>query len=320
MTRASPPGPVPTGPAPHVTVLIVTHNHARFIAAAIESALEQITRFRIEILISEDASTDGTRDIVTRYAERHPHLIGLLLSEKNIRSNEVMARGLRAARGRYVAMLDGDDRWCDPARLQRQADFLDRHPECSAVFGNAVVAVGEALTEDRWTRSGTAPRLDLAALMEGNPFATCAGMMRTDCLRPVPDWYAGIYPITDWPLYALCALHGELAFVDEVVGVYRLHDGGAMSSRMRSDRLDAVEAFYRRLSSNAPRPLARAARRGAARYFFDWAKAHLAEGEVGLARSCFRRSLACGGLDLTVTPHERLRLGWRLARTSMTSR
>lgn len=305
---------------PLVSVLIVTYNHRRYIAAAIDSALAQKTAFAVEILISEDASTDGTREIVTGYAARHPDRLRLLLSERNIATNEVVARGLRQARGRYVALLDGDDFWCDPDKLQRQADFLDANPGCTAVFHNACKTTGDRPTEARWTPAATAPRLDLAALMEGNPFATCAGMLRTDCVRDVPDWYAGFFPITDWPLYALCALRGELAFIDEVVGVYRLHEGGAFSRRSDAAKLDAVAGFYRRLAQHAEPPLAGAARGGCARYFFDWTKAYLARGDLPLARSCFRRSLLAGGIGRTVGHREALRMAATLLRRSVLQR
>ena len=77
------------------TALIVTYNHRKFIAAAIDSALAQQTRFEYEILVSEDCSTDGTREIVLDYARRHPDRIRLILSDRNIRSNAVVARGIR---------------------------------------------------------------------------------------------------------------------------------------------------------------------------------------------------------------------------------
>jgi glycosyltransferase involved in cell wall biosynthesis len=310
----------PASAEPLVTALIVTYNHRNYFPAAVESALAQRTTFPVEILISEDASTDGTRDIVEGWAARHPGRVRLLLSEHNLRSNEVVARGLRTARGRYVALLDGDDYWTDPGKLQRQVDFLEVNPGCAAVFHNARTSVGDRLTDDRWTRGDTGPRLGLAAIMEGNPFATCAGMMRTDCVRDVPDWYAGFFPITDWPLYALCAIRGELAFLDEVSGVYRLHDGGAFSGRSVKAKLDTVEAFYRRLASVAPPPLDRAARGGCSRYFFEWARACLASGDLALARSCFRRSLRGGGVGRTVPRRDALRLGLRLLDRSVRHR
>ena len=95
-----------------VTVLIVTCNHRSYIKAAIESALMQSTEFPFEILISEDASTDGTDKVVQHYATvRNPDRIRVIWSQQRMRSNEVVAKGLRNARGRYVTLLDGDDLW-----------------------------------------------------------------------------------------------------------------------------------------------------------------------------------------------------------------
>jgi glycosyltransferase involved in cell wall biosynthesis len=105
-----------------VSVLVVTYNHARFVREALDSALAQRLPQPFEILVSEDCSTDGTREIVQEYAERRPHLIRLLLSERNLHSNQVVARGFRAARGRYLALLDGDDYWTDEGKLGN--DFL----------------------------------------------------------------------------------------------------------------------------------------------------------------------------------------------------
>jgi glycosyltransferase involved in cell wall biosynthesis len=294
-----------------VSVLVVTYNHVDYLPAAIESVLAQRTTFPIEILISEDASTDGTRALVESWASRNPERLRLLLSERNVRSNEVVARGLRAARGRYVALLDGDDYWSDHGKLQRQADFLDAHPECTAVFHNARIAIGDRLTDDVWTKPDTGARLGLRTLMQGNPFATCTAMLRIECVRDVPGWYDDFFPITDWPLYTLCAQRGTLAFVDEVSGVYRLHDGGAYSSRPAEAKLDATEGFYRRLAQVAP-SLGDAARDGCSRYFFDWAEASLAAGDVPRARDCLRRCLRGGGVGRSVSRRAMLRLGLRL--------
>ena len=122
-----------------VSVLVVTYNHARFVRQALDSALAQRLPQPFEILISEDCSTDGTREIVQEYAERHPQLIRLLLSERNLHSNEVVARGLRAARGQYVAVLDGDDYWTSEDKLGAQVAFLDARPDLTICFHNAQV-------------------------------------------------------------------------------------------------------------------------------------------------------------------------------------
>jgi glycosyltransferase involved in cell wall biosynthesis len=109
-------------------VLVVTYNHARFIAQALESALGQRTSFGVEILVSEDCSTDGTREKVIGYQRKYPDRIRLLLSESNLRSNAVVARGIRAARGEYLALLDGDDYWISPDKLKsRRHSWIDSH-------------------------------------------------------------------------------------------------------------------------------------------------------------------------------------------------
>lgn len=216
--------------APLATVLIVTYNHEKHIAAAIDSALAQKTLFPFEILISEDASTDGTAAIVQDYAVAYPHIVTLVRSDRNIRSNEVVARGLRQARGRYLALLDGDDFWTSETKLQEQSDYLETNAAISAVFHNAAVAVGDEVTDSRWTPPDQTPIVKFDDIWQGNPFATCTGMMRTEYIRHVPSWYAELFPITDWPLYVLCARAGALAFIDKVTGCYRLHPGGLFSS------------------------------------------------------------------------------------------
>jgi glycosyltransferase involved in cell wall biosynthesis len=295
-----------------VTALVVTCNHRPYIATAIESVLMQKAEFPVEILISEDASTDGTDKVVQQYAAAHPNRIRVLSSEKRIRSNEVVARGLRCARGRYVALLDGDDLWTSDTKLRRQADYLETHPDITAIFHNAVIANGTEVSDKRWTRSDQPTVLALEDIWAGNPFATCAGMMRTRCVREIPPWYSDFFPITDWPLYIFCARAGKLAFVDDVVGIYRLHAGGLFSSLPDKAKLDTVEAFYHRMSRVMEPFSAAAARAACSRYFFDWAKQYLDAGDFNFARDCFWRSLRGGGIGQSVSRWEAVRLSLRL--------
>ncbi|TIW75177.1 MAG: glycosyltransferase [Mesorhizobium sp.] len=300
-----------------VTVLIVTYNHARYVAAAIDSALMQEADFGVEVLISEDFSTDGTREIVERYVSNHPERLSAIYSGTNLRSNEVVARGLRVARGRYVSILDGDDLWTSRTKLKDQAAYLDAHPEFSAIFYNAVVADGDDVTSTRWTRGDQKSIVTQRDLWEGNPFATCAGMMRTACVRNVPSWYADFFPITDWPLYVLCAKTADLAFVDEVAGVYRLHPGGLISALPNRPKLDAIEGFYRRMAQVMDTQGANSARGGCSRYFYEWSMRYLIEGDLPSARSCFLRSLRGGGIGREVSKHDFAGLGLRLLKSSV---
>ena len=96
-----------------VSVCMITYNHERFIAQAIESVLMQETDFRVELVIGEDCSTDGTRAIVREFGERFPERIRLLLPEHNLGMMPNFVATLSACRGQYVALLEGDDYWTD---------------------------------------------------------------------------------------------------------------------------------------------------------------------------------------------------------------
>ena len=162
-----------------VSVLVMTYNHAQFITQALDSVLMQKVNSEYEVLISEDCSTDGTREIVLDYQKKHPNKIQLLLSEQNLHSNAVVVRGIRAARGEYIALLDGDDYWVSPDKLQKQIDFLDAHPECSMCFHNATVIHEDGSREPwNWTSPHQKEISTLEDIWQGNFIATCSTMFR----------------------------------------------------------------------------------------------------------------------------------------------
>src|SRR5262245_39450314 len=125
-----------------VSVLLVTFNHESYIEQALEGIMAQQATFPIEVLISEDCSSDRTRVIVQKFPEEYPDHVRLFLSERNLNDNTVTTRAWEAARGRYIAMLDGDDYWTDPFKLQKQIDFLEEHPDIF-VCGHAVDIIDE---------------------------------------------------------------------------------------------------------------------------------------------------------------------------------
>jgi glycosyltransferase involved in cell wall biosynthesis len=112
-----------------VSVILLTYNHIRFIRQAVSSVLAQKTDFDFEVLIVEDCSADGTREVVIDFANRYPEKIRLQLSPVNISSNTILMDAIGAARGEFIAFLDGDDYWTSPHKLQKQLDFMTSHPE-----------------------------------------------------------------------------------------------------------------------------------------------------------------------------------------------
>ena len=120
-----------------VSVICITYNQKPYISKAIEGILMQETDFDFEIVINDDASTDGTTEIVKKYADLYPEKITAVLHEENQFSKGVpfsKILNLEKLKGDYIAICEGDDYWTDPKKLQIQADFLDKHKKYSGCF------------------------------------------------------------------------------------------------------------------------------------------------------------------------------------------
>ncbi|MCK4882472.1 MAG: glycosyltransferase [Candidatus Omnitrophica bacterium] len=217
-----------TSPKPKVSVKVVTYNHEAYIAKAIESVLMQKVNFDYEIVIGEDCSTDNTRQIVVDYQRRYPQKIRLLLHEKNMGSRYNNREVHKACRGEYVAILDGDDYWTSPDKLQKQVDFLDSHPGYSACFHNAQRIYENGRENCLYVRKKIKTPFTLEDLLEGYPFPTCSSVYRNTRSGEFPPEFDKI-PFGDWPLHVLNAESGDLYYIDEVMSVYRVHEGGMWS-------------------------------------------------------------------------------------------
>lgn len=123
---------------PLVSVSTITYNHKDFIAKCIEGVLSQKTNFRIEYLIHDDCSTDGTTEIVRQYAEKYPDIIKPMYEQENQYSKGgpwgSIVYNYPRARGKYIALCEGDDFWTDPYKLKKQVDFMESHPDYSCCF------------------------------------------------------------------------------------------------------------------------------------------------------------------------------------------
>ena len=118
---------------PLVSICSITYNHAPYIRQCLDGFLMQNTKFKYEIIIHDDASTDGTAEIIKEYVEKYPNLITPIFQKENQYSKGVRGFYVRfvypRAKGKYIALCDGDDYWTDPLKLQKQVDFLEANPE-----------------------------------------------------------------------------------------------------------------------------------------------------------------------------------------------
>jgi glycosyltransferase involved in cell wall biosynthesis len=235
--------------APVVSVLTIAYNVEPYIRETIESVLKQNVNFDMEYIISEDASTDGTAVINREYAEKYPNLIRFIENKKNLGMNPNFTQALLACRGKYVAIVDGDDYWTDPEKLQTQVDFLENHPECS-FCGTATKVYYQArdefvpghpeLPED----DGSIRYFDIADIYHIWPFwiPTHSLMLRNEYVE-LPDWYADAI-VFDRALRLLLALKGNAAYINKTMCVYRKH-GTNFTNRWTYKSVRGFAELYR---------------------------------------------------------------------------
>lgn len=123
-----------------VSIGVVTYNQEKYIKQCIDSILAQKVNFKYELIIGEDCSPDNTRQILLEYKEKYPDIIKLILHDKNVGSGQNGNIVRATAVGKYYAGIEGDDFWIDENKLQKQFDFLESHPEYSAVGHNLYYA------------------------------------------------------------------------------------------------------------------------------------------------------------------------------------
>lgn len=123
---------------PICTCLLLTYNHANFLKEAIESVINQKCEYPYIISIWDDASTDGSSDIIRKYAEKYPDLIEAHIADKNQGAQENIWNALKSVKTKYCALLETDDYWCDYNKLQKQIEALENNPECSFCGGQTL--------------------------------------------------------------------------------------------------------------------------------------------------------------------------------------
>jgi glycosyltransferase involved in cell wall biosynthesis len=230
------------------SVMLITYNHEKYIAQAIEGALMQKTDFPYEVVVGEDCSTDGTREIVIDYQHKYPDQVRLLPSERNLGGRENAKRTRQACQGQYVAILDGDDYWTDPHKLQKQVDFLDENPGFALCFHNVAVVDENSKPLPRLYCPASQKTIStLEDLLYANFIPTCATLFRGRLAGNEPDWFWTM-PMGDWPFLILLAQHGQIGYLNEVMGVYRRHGGGVFTSRSNDRRFDESVRLYEAIS------------------------------------------------------------------------
>ncbi len=213
-----------------VSVLCTAYQHEAYIRDALESFVTQQTDFPFEVLVSDDASTDGTAAVIREYAEKYPQIVRPFLLEENHYSRGINlydAVLFPAARGQYLAACEGDDCWTDPTKLQRQADFLDAHPAYSACVHNTVAHLSDASAPDRILFEQSGDRdIPFSQVLRGmsHAFHTSSIMARREFIVNPPDFrnVAFSYGFTDYAVGLWLTMNGKVRFLDRPMSLYRI--------------------------------------------------------------------------------------------------
>ena len=236
---------------PLVSICSITYNHAPYIRQCLDGFLMQKTNFKYEIIIHDDASTDGTAEIIKEYAEKYPDLITPIFQTENQYSKGL--RGFYArfvyprAKGKYIALCEGDDYWTDPLKLQKQVDFLESHPDYVMCWQQCKFYLQ---TENRFTiiypNDGIKSITKQDFLYGLSMPQTLTFMFKKDALDL--DLYNKVTFSGDLVLYYLLLRQGNGHCISDIGGVYRIHRQGIWSGAEKDKQfiweLNAKKAIY----------------------------------------------------------------------------
>lgn len=224
---------------PLVSICCTTYNHVNYIRQCLDGFVMQKTNFPIEILIHDDASTDGTQDIIRGYEAKYPNIIKPIYQKENQYSKGVkvsLVYNYSRAKGKYIALCEGDDYWTDPYKLQKQVDFLESHPDyvmCSHRF-DQYYEDGHRLEKEKDDTFQGAD-YDLQNLIGGKWLTqTLTVMYRRSALDL--KQYERYGMSMDIILFYELLKHGKGYCFPEAMGVYRYHNGGVWSEVSQNQR------------------------------------------------------------------------------------
>ena len=228
-----------------LSVCVPTYNHEHFIRQMLDGVLMQRTSFDFEIVIGDVASTDGNQAIIREYVDKFPGKIRAFLHNENqgpkeprefAGRNNVLGL-LKACKGEYVAMCEGDDYWTDPFKLQKQVDFLDSNPEYAICHHNAEVIYEDGSLSHLFNGSDQQLTSTIENVLEDKWFmATASWVYRNYFINEeFADWHAKAAS-GDWAILLQRASHGKIGYLPETMGVYRKHSAGLSNVHANTNR------------------------------------------------------------------------------------
>lgn len=227
-----------------VSVCLITYNHEAYIAQALTSVVTQKVNFPMEIIVYDDASTDRTAKIIKQFLTKSPFPLTVKVNHHNLGMGTNFRQALCKCRGRYLAILEGDDYWTDKQKLLSQVNYLEKTPSLSGCFHRT-----QAIFSDHSRPSYNIPgdqfyqnTLTTKDLLKANSIATCSVMYRRSAIQ-LPSWVYN-QGMIDWPMHLLASTAGDIGFIPKTMAVYRRHQTNSFAGRKRSQNYHDIIKVY----------------------------------------------------------------------------
>lgn len=209
---------------PLVSVVMITYGHEDYIEESINGILAQVFDAEIELIISDDCSPDNTENVVKNIIANHPngHWIKYIKHTENKGAIPNFVWAISQAKGKYIALCEGDDYWIDPLKLKKQVDFLENNPEYSLTFHK----IKELTTREEkftFTNPDEEKTYTISDLSKENFIITVSVVFKNN-METIPDWLQ-YSPIGDYPLHLLNASYGLIKYFPDEMAVYRVGSG-----------------------------------------------------------------------------------------------
>lgn len=215
-----------------VSIQCLAYNHAPYIRQCLDGFVMQKTNFRFEAIVHDDASTDGTQDIIREYEKKYPDIIKPIYQKENQYSKGISGYitnlVTQKSKGKYIALCEGDDYWTDPLKLQKQVDYLEANPDYGMVYSGHRRYIQK---ENRFVEGKNVSQ-DFKDLLVSNKIATHTVLFRSYLrlnyekdIRPIAIRHK--WQMDDTPLWLYITAHSKTKYMPEIMGVYRQLENSA---------------------------------------------------------------------------------------------
>jgi glycosyltransferase involved in cell wall biosynthesis len=243
---------------PLVSICCITYNHVDYIRDALDGFLMQKTDFSFEIIIHDDASTDGTIDIIREYERKYPNIIKPIYQTENQYSKGEKATlfTIKVARGKYIAFCEGDDYWIDPLKLQKQIIEMEKHPDCYICFHPTLIRWVDGGKKDEilalYSDKITLFPVEMVIQWWGMFMPSASIVINRVVIPQIVSFFnlAKESPVGDYYLQVLCAENGGALYLNDIMSIYRSGVRGSWTVRFIKDSSLRESWFHSTLQSH----------------------------------------------------------------------